>query len=152
MSVIETAYVLIGLATIAVVFVLNRPLFARGAPPLAAAEGFYYAVGVAALFVGWYFNFQYFRQYGDEVGWWHWTTLLFVNPASASGGQDLIFANLVLFPLYLVIDGRRDRMRAAWWYFVMSLLTSYAFAWALFLAVQHRQRRCNQWGQTPSSV
>lgn len=143
MSVIETVYVLIGLATIGVAFVLNRTLFGRGAPPLAAAEALYYVVGGAALLVGWYFNFQYFRQYGDQAGWWHWTTLLFVNPASASGGQDLIFANLVLFPLYLVIDGRRDRMRAAWWYFVMSLLTSYAFAWALFLAIQHRQRRCN---------
>jgi hypothetical protein len=143
MSPLEIVYVLIGLATIAPVFALNRGLFGRGAPALAPVEAVLYAVGLAALLVGWYFNFQYFRQYGDQAGWWHWTMLLFVNPASASGGQDLIFANLILFPLYLVVDGRRDRMRAAWWYFVMSLLTSYAFAWALFLAVQHRQRRCN---------
>ena len=34
-------------------------------------------------------------------------------------------------------------MRVPWMYFLMSLLTSYAFAYALFLAVQDRQRRHN---------
>jgi len=142
-SPIEITYVLIGLASVALVFGLNAHLFRQGAPALAAAETVYYGVGLVALLVGWYFNFQYFRQYGDQAGWWHWTTLLFVNPASASGGQDLIIANLMLFPLWTILEGRRERMRAAWWYFPMSLLTSYAFGLALFLAVQHRQRRFN---------
>ena len=143
MSPIEITYVLIGLASIAPIFVLNRPLFRTRNVAVSGVEALYYGVGLVALLVGWYFNFAYFRQYGDEAGWLHWTKLLFVNPASASGGQDLIIANLVLFPLWTVLDGRRDGMRAAWWYFVMSLLTSYAFAIALFLAVQHRQRRWN---------
>jgi hypothetical protein len=141
MSAIEVTYVLIGLASIGLVAGLNRALF-RGVR-VSGPEAFYYVVGVAALLIGWYFNFAYFRQYGDEAGWWHWTTLLFVNPASASGGQDLIIANLVLFPLWTVLEGRRDRMRAAWLYFPVSLLTSYAFGLALFLALQDRQRRVN---------
>lgn len=141
----EIFYVLIGLASIAVVFWANAPLYRRGsaAAGTSGLEALYYLVALIALLVGWYFNFQYFRQYGAEVGWWHWTTLLFVNPASASGGQDLIIANLLLFPLWTIVDGRRRRMKLVWWYFPMSLLTSYAFGIALFMAVQERQLRWN---------
>lgn len=142
MSVIEAFYVALGLVSIALVFWLNRHLFRE--VPLSAFELACHAVGIAALLVGWYFNFQYFREYRDEVGWIHWTRLLFVNPASASGGQDLIFANLVLFPLWTLMDGRRRGMRASWIYFPVSLVTSFAFAMALFLAIQDRQVRWNQ--------
>lgn len=149
MSTVEAFYVLIGLASIAPLFVANRHLFGASRLRIGPAEAACYAIGVIALLVGWYFNFQYFRTYGDQAGWLHWTKLLFVNPASASGGQDLIIANLVLFPLWTIIDGRRDGLHAAWWFFPMSLLTSYAFGAALFLALQHRQRRWNDRGATP---
>ncbi len=132
-------YMLLGLATIVPVFWLNRDLFARATT--SGVEIVYYVTALAALFVGWYFNIAYMNQYGADAGWWHWTKLLFVNPASASGGQDLIFANVILFPLWTIIDGRRIGMRASWWYFVMSLVTSFAFAMALFLAVRDRQLR-----------
>ena len=141
MSPSELFYVLLGLASIGLVLWLNRGLYGRAGPGGSGAEAVYALVGLAALLVGWYFNFQYLRQYGAQAGWWHWTTLLFVNPASASGGQDLIFANLILFPMWTILDGRRSGMRASWLYFPVSLVTSYAFAIALFLAVQDRQRR-----------
>ena len=141
MSANEAFYVALGLASIGVVFWVNRHLF-RGVP-LSGLEAIYHLIGVAALLIGWYFNFQYLRQYGAEAGWWHWTTLLFVNPASASGGQDLIIANVLLFPLWTIFDGRRSGMRAAWLYFPVSVVTSFAFAMALFLAVQDRQLRSN---------
>lgn len=132
-------YMLLGLGTIAPVFWLNRDLFK--ATTTSGVEVIYYVTALAALFVGWYFNIAYMNQYGAEAGWWHWTKLLFVNPASASGGQDLIFANVILFPLWTILDGRRNGMRAPWWYFVMSLVTSFAFAMALFLAIRDRQLR-----------
>jgi uncharacterized membrane protein YuzA (DUF378 family) len=144
MSPTEIFYVLIGLASIGLIFFLNRPLFGARRIGVSAAEAVYYLVGLAALVIGWYFNFQYFRQYGADVGWLHWTKLLFVNPASASGGQDLIIANLILFPLWTILDGRRQGMRASWLYFPASLLTSFAFGMALFLALQDRQRRWNE--------
>jgi hypothetical protein len=145
MSPTEIFYVAIGLLSIGAVFWANAHLYRSGskAAGTSALEGACYAIAVIALFVGWYFNFQYFRQYGDQVGWWHWTTLLFVNPASASGGQDLIIGNLILLPLWTLLDGRRTGMKISWWYFPMSLLTSYAFAIALFLAVRERQLRWN---------
>ena len=141
MSVTEAFYVALGLASIALVFWLNRPLFRN--TPASALEAVYHAIGLAALLIGWYFNFAYFRQYGAEAGWWHWTTLLFVNPASASGAQDLIIANVFLFPLWTILDGRSSGMKASWIYFPVSLITSFAFAMALFLAMRDRQLRWN---------
>jgi hypothetical protein len=132
-------YIGLGLASIAPVFVLNRALFRSGSA--SGLEIVYYVTALAALLVGWYFNLQYMHEYGADAGWWHWTKLLFVNPASASGGQDLIFANLILFPLWTIFEGRRSNMRAPWWYFVMSIVTSFAFAMALYLAVRERQQR-----------
>lgn len=146
MSPSEIFYVLIGLASIGLLYWPNRPLYRLGsaAAGTSALEWLYYLTALVALLVGWYFNFQYFRDYGAQAGWWHWTTLLFVNPASASGGQDLIIANLLLFPLWTISDGRRHGMKLSWWYFPMSLLTSYAFGLALYLAVRERQLRWNR--------
>lgn len=145
MSPTEIFYVVIGLLSIAVVFYANADLFkgSNGRAGSSALEVLYHLIAIVALLIGWYFNFQYFRQYGEDIGWMHWTKLLFVNPASASGGQDLIIANLLLFPLWTMIDGRREGMRVWWWYFPMSLLTSYAFGIALFLAIRERHLRCN---------
>ncbi|HEY9547380.1 MAG TPA: DUF2834 domain-containing protein [Solimonas sp.] len=140
----EMVYALIGLALVAWIYWINRELFRGGG--FSALELVCYLIAVPALIIGWYFNIAYLREYGDTAGWWHWTTLLFVNPASASGGQDLIFANLLLFPLWTIIDGRRLGMRAPWIYFVMSLVTSYAFAIALFMAIRERQLRRNHAG------
>jgi hypothetical protein len=141
----EIFYIIIGLISVALIFYFNRDLFKSGAGAVGTStiEAVYYVIALAALLIGWYFNFQYLRQYGTAAGWWHWTTLLFVNPASASGGQDLIIANMILYPLWTIIEGRRSRMRATWLYFPMSLLTSYAFGIALFLAMQDRQYRWN---------
>jgi heme/copper-type cytochrome/quinol oxidase subunit 2 len=145
MSPTEIFYVVIGLMAIALVFYANAPLYKAGgkAAGTSALEASCYLVAVIALLVGWYFNFEYFRTYGEQAGWWHWTELLFVNPASASGGQDLIIGNLILLPLWTILDARRTGMKWGWWYFPMSLLTSYAFAIALFLAVRERQLRWN---------
>lgn len=141
MSPSELFYVSIGLLSIVVAIWLNRHLYRGGGA--SAFEIACYVIALPALLIGWYFNFQYMRGYGDQVGWWHWTTLLFVNPASASGGQDLIIANLLLFPMWTILDARRTGMRAGWFYFVMSLITSYAFAIALFMAIRERQVRAN---------
>jgi hypothetical protein len=141
-STTEIVYIAIGLASIAIVLIVNRHLFRAG--PLTPVEGAYIVTGLIALMVGWYFNTLYFREYGDQGNWLHWTKMLFVNPASASGGQDLIIANLVLFPIWTLVDGRRRGMRAAWLYFPVSVVTSYAFGLALYLVVRERQRRWNR--------
>lgn len=143
---IELFYMAIGLLSVAMIYLCNARLY-RGAwtgISTSKLEAFYYVVAIGALGIGWYFNFAYFRQYSAEVGWWHWTTLLFVNPASASGGQDLIIANLILFPLWTMMEGRRSGLKHSWMYFPMSLLTSYAFGIAVFMAMYERQLRWNK--------
>jgi hypothetical protein len=132
-------YMLIGIALTAAVLLVNRSLFRGGGASV--LELFYYAVALAGLGIGWYFNIQYMAAYGAQAGWAHWTGLLFANPASASGGQDLVLANVLIFPVWTIIEARRSRMRAGWLYFPVSLLTSYAFALALFLALRERHRR-----------
>src|SRR3546814_3481755 len=79
----EMVYALIGLALVAWIYWINRELFRGGG--FSALELVCYLIAVPALIIGWYFNIAYLREYGDTAGWWHWTTLLFVNPASASG-------------------------------------------------------------------
>jgi hypothetical protein len=135
-------YTGIGVALTAATFAINRKLYRHGG--VSALEGFYYMLAAAGLGIGWYFNLEYMAEYGTEAGWAHWTGLLFVNPASASGGQDLIIANAFIFPVWSIIEARRAKMPAGWIYFPMSLLTSYAFALALFLAIRERQLRQGQ--------
>lgn len=67
--------------------------------------------------------------------------MLFDNPASGSAGQDMIITNVILFPLWTMIDGPRRGMRGTWVYFRMSLLTSVGFAMGMYLAAQERQVR-----------
>ena len=49
--------------------------------------------------------------------------------------------NVLLFPLWTIIDGRRLGLRQPWIYFVISLLTSFGFAMGLYLAAHERQLR-----------
>jgi hypothetical protein len=139
----EAFYITIGLLSVALIVYFNRHLLSRKAGGVSALEWVYYVTAVAALLVGWYFNIEYMTQYGREAGWAHWTRQLFVNPASASGGQDLLFANVVLYPIWTVIDGRRSGLKHNWLFFPMSAVTSYAFGLALYLALKERQLRWN---------
>ena len=136
-------YMAVGLLSVTAIVASNVRLFRFGgaAGRCSWLEGIYYLIAVAALLIGWYFNLEYMHTYGSDAGWLHWTSLLFVNPASASGGQDLIIANMLLFPLWTVVDGRRCGLRVSWLYFPMSLLTSYAFGVAVYLAMRERQLR-----------
>ncbi|MDT5161597.1 MAG: hypothetical protein QOC90_1907, partial [Mycobacterium sp.] len=52
-----------------------------------------------------------------------------------------IIGNVILLPLFTIIDGRRRGIRRPWLYFVASFFTSFAFAWAFYLATAERQRR-----------
>lgn len=138
----EIVSMAIGALLIALLLWFNRGLFRRGSG-LSVLEGVYYLCAFAGLGVGYYFNFQYMRQYEGESGWQHWMTMIFVNPASASAAQDLIIANVILLPLWTIVEGRRRGMKAAWLYFPMSVFTSFAFGMAMFLAFQERQIRLN---------
>ena len=136
----------LGMLTVVLFFVFNKHLYAprwRGAR-VSLAEGIYYLLAVGSVCAGWYFNVLYVHTYPEEAGWWHFTTMLFTNPAAGSGSQDLITANALLFPLWTMIDGPRRGLKHCWLYFTMSLVTSFGFAMGLYLAAQERQVRWNE--------
>lgn len=96
----------------------------------------YYLVGIASIALDWYFNIIW-----GPGSWADYIRLMFVNPAASSAGQDYTIANVILLPLFTIVDGRRRGIRRPWLFFVSSLFTSFAFAFAFYFATIERQRR-----------
>jgi hypothetical protein len=136
-------YGVLGLISIAVAFRWNRRLFSTGgAGRVSLLEGAFYVFGLISLGLGWYFNWRYTHTYHD-ASYVNYTKMLFTNWASDSAAQDYTMVNLVLLPLWTIIDGRRRDMKVPWIFFVMSLFTSLAFSMAMYLAFVERQIRFN---------
>jgi hypothetical protein len=133
----------LGVLTVIIFLRVNRHLYTRAWPGsgVTPLEGLYYLLAVGSVCIGWYFNVSYVMTYPAEASWWHFTTMLFTNPAASSVGQDVIVTNAILFPLWTMIDGPRRGLRGTWIYFTMSLVTSFGFAMGLYLAAQERQVR-----------
>ena len=70
--------------------------------------------------------------------------MLFSNWASDSAAQDYTIVNVVLLPLWTIVDGTATGLRVPWIFFVMSLFTSLAFSMAMYLAFVERQVRYNR--------
>ena len=133
----------LGALSIGVFFYLNAYLY-KGAwtgSRVSLLEALYYVLAIGSVCTGWYFNVQYVQTYPAQASWLHFTKMLFTNPAAGSGGQDLLVANALLFPLWTLSDGPRRGLRGTWIYFAMSLVTSFGFAMGLYLAAQERQVR-----------
>src|SRR5499427_10508076 len=107
----------------------------------ALTVGMFFYVNAHLYRRDWFFNVRYVFAYPADASWVHFTRMLFDNPASGSAGQDMIITNVVLFPLWTMIDGPRRGMRGTWVYFTMSLFTSFGFAMGMYLAAQERQVR-----------
>jgi hypothetical protein len=136
-----TFYALLGVLSTAVAFVSNRHLFVRGVVGRPSVlEAFYYFAGLASLCLGWYFNIRYVHSYA-HASYVDYTKMLFSNWASDSAAQDYTIVNVVLLPLWTIVDGRRRGLRVPWIFFVMSLFTSLAFSMAMYLAFVERQIR-----------
>jgi hypothetical protein len=102
-----------------------------------------------SVVLGWYFNIRYVQEWGTTASWIHFTQSLFANWAADSAAQDYIIANVILFPLWTITDGRRRGIAVPWGFFVMSLFTSFAFSMAAYLAVVERQVRYDRASATP---
>ena len=143
---------ILGVASTAVAFAANRRIFVHGAAGrITLLEGVYYVVGVSSLVLGWYFNVRYTHLYGHRANYVNYTKMLFTNWAADSAAQDYIIVNVVLLPLWTIVEGSRRGLKLAWIFFVMSLFTSLAFSVAMFLAFMERQLRYNR-SLVPSST
>ncbi|WP_066899636.1 DUF2834 domain-containing protein [Mycolicibacterium houstonense] len=143
-------HAILGVAVVVLVIRLNPHIFSRPpGPALSRAELAYYLVGLASIPICWYFNAQFIAQYAVPDGnpiwgpgsWTEFITLGYTNPAASSASADYTIANVVLLPLFTIIDGLRRGIRHPWLFFVASLFTSFAFAFAFYFATMERQRR-----------
>ena len=135
-------YGVLGIASTALAFIYNKRLFVgRFAGRVSLLEGSFYFFGLVSLGLGWYFNVRYTHLYGHRANYVNYTKLLFSNWAADSAAQDYTMVNLILLPLWTIVDGRRRGLRIPLIFFVMSLFTSLAFAMAMFLAFVERQIR-----------
>jgi Terpene cyclase DEP1 len=144
-------HALLGIGVIVWIVRANPQVFAKpaGGPTFSTLELVYYVIGVASIALGYYFNHQFVAQYAVEGGnpfwgpgsWQQFIQLGYVNPSAASQVQDYTIINVILLPLFTIIDGRRRGIRRSWLFFVASLFTSCAFAFAFYFAVVERQRR-----------
>jgi hypothetical protein len=148
-----TLFAILGVVSTAFAFARNRHIFAGGiASRVSTLEGIYYVVGVASLGLGWYFNVRYTHAYPHSASYINYTKMLFSNWASDSAAQDYIIVNVVLLPLWTIVDGRRRSLRVPWIFFVMSLFTSLAFSMAVYLAFVERQVRYERERSAPSKT
>ena len=146
-------YGTLGLLTTAFACIANRRLFVGcHIGGVTVLEGLYYFLGLASLCLGWYFNVRYVHQYGHTASYVDYTKALFSNWASDSAAQDYTIVNVVLLPLWTIVDGRRRGLRIPWIFFVMSLFTSLAFSMALYLAFVERQIRYSRVESAASST
>lgn len=152
------AHAVLGIAVILWIVKSNPAVYAKpaGGALFSPLEIVYYVVGIASIGLGWYFNFRFVQGYAPHGitgthnpiwgpgSWTQYIQLMFVNPAAGSAGQDYTIANVILLPLFSIIDGYRRGLKRPWLYFVSSLFTSFAFAFAFYFATIERQHRHQQ--------
>lgn len=148
------AHAVLGLAVIGWIVTSNAAVFARpaGGAVFSPLESVYYLVGIASVVLGWYFNIRFVHDYATGNGnpisgpgsWADYLRLMYTNPAASSAGQDYTILNVILLPLFTIVDGYRRGLRRPWLYFVSSLFTSCAFAFAFYFATIERRRRHEQ--------
>jgi hypothetical protein len=145
-------HAVLGLATVWWIVASNRGVFAKptGGGAFSPLELGYYVIGIASIGLGWYFNIRFVNEYAQGPNhnpiwgpgsWTHYIQLMFTTPAAGSASQDYTIINVVLLPLFTIVDGYRRGLRRPWLYFVSSLFTSCAFAYAFYFATMERQRR-----------
>ena len=141
-------HAILGIAVIAFVVKSNPAIFKRVAtgPQLSKLEIAYWAVGIISLPLCWYFNIRYVVEYAPnpmigQPNWSEFIALGFTNPASSSQVLDYDIVNVILLPLFTIVDGYRRGIRRPWLFFVSSLFTSCVFAFAFYFATIERQRR-----------
>jgi hypothetical protein len=141
---------LIGLAIIGWIIASNQQVYAKPAngPWFSLLEYVYYFVGIASIALGYYFNIQFMADahgqgnlFAGPASYPHFVRMLFTNPAAGSGSEDYLITNVILLPLFTIIDGYRRGLRRPWLFFVLSDFTSLSFAFAFYFATMERQRR-----------
>lgn len=148
-------HLVLGIGVIAWIVRANQHIFTRpadGSPMFSPLEIMFYVIGAASIVLGYYFNHQFVAGYAVEGGnpiwgpgsWQQFIMLGYANPAAASASQDYTIINVILLPMFTIVDGYRRGIKRPWLFFVSSLFTSCAFAYAFYFATVDRVHRQQQ--------
>jgi hypothetical protein len=150
-------HALLGLAIIGWIIASNPKVYAKPAsgPWLSPLECVYYAAGIASIALGWYFNIHFVLDAAGQgnlvhgpASYPHLLRLQFANPAAGSAAQDYLVANVILLPVFTIVDGYRRGIRRPWLFFAASFFTSFSFPLAFYFATIERLRRHEQARET----
>jgi glycopeptide antibiotics resistance protein len=150
-------HALLGILTVAWLVASNRAIFSRpqGGPWFSPLELVYYTVGIASIVLGWYFNIKFVAEghgqgnlVSGPASYPHFLRSQFASSAAGSGISDYLIANVILLPLFTIVDGLRRGIRHPWLYFLSSFFTSFSFPLAFYFATIERQRRHAQARET----
>lgn len=97
-------------------------------------QGLYLLLAVAGLVWPWIYNLEVIAS-GEGLG--AFADAAFATPAAASLTVDLIVA-YVAFVVFVAAESVRLRIRWGWLLIPLSAVTSFAFAFPLFLALRER--------------
>jgi hypothetical protein len=154
-------HAILGIAVIAWIIASNPKVYAKPAdgPWLSPLELVYYAAGIASIVLGWYFNIHFVLAAHGEgsivqgpASYPHFLAQQFANPAAGSGDQDYLIANVILLPVFTIVDGYRRGIRRPWLFFLASFFTSFSFPLAWYFATIERQRRHAKSAPAPATV
>ncbi len=147
----------LGLAVIGWIIASNPAIYAKpaGGAWFSPLEVVYYVVGIASIVLGWYFNIKFMAEahgQGNLVSgpgsYPHFLRSQFASSAAGSGIEDYLIANVILLPLFTIVDGLRRGIRQPWLFFLCSFFTSFSFPLAFYFATIERQRRHAQARET----
>ena len=92
---------------------------------------FYLILSAAGLITAWVFNGLAVIEGADYLGAWFGTSVDWVL------SLDLLIV-AIAGSAFIIMEGRKRRMRHFWFYIVASGLTAFAFTFPLFLAMRER--------------
>jgi Terpene cyclase DEP1 len=91
------AHAALGVAVVWFLVASNRLIFRRPATGslVSPLECVYYAVGIASVLLGWYFNIRFVREYAGgnanpiwgDGSWAQYIKLMYVNPPASSAAR-----------------------------------------------------------------
>ena len=91
-------------------------------------------LSVAGLISTWFFNLRF----SPDEGAGGYLEAWFANNASSSAAVDVIVVALAAV-VFMIVEGRRLRMRITWFTVLATFPVAVAFTFPLFLAFRHRR-------------
>src|SRR5215510_1770644 len=100
--------------------------------------GFYLTCALAGAVVPWIFNLEHIRTSSVPFTPANWLAAGMVSPLSRSITTDFLIGTTPVL-VWMVVEGRRLRMKHVWVYVLATFAIAFAFACPLFLSMRERR-------------